>query len=91
MNIKREYFKLSLFNEQVKVQLQLGEKNKLLSRKLIGHRKAFKGITQSIRNDKASIYKQFVYLEHVIEDEFEYIIWKEDGSKEESKRSLSED
>jgi hypothetical protein len=91
MNIKREYFKLSLFNEQVKVQLQLVEKNKLLSRKLIGHRKAFKGITQSIRNDKASIYKQFVYLEHVIEDEFEYIIWKEDGSKEESKRSLSED
>ena len=57
----------------------------------MGHRKAFKGITQSIRNDKASIYKQFVYLEHVIEDEFEYIIKKEDGSEETSIRSLSED
>ena len=73
------------------MQLQLGEKNKIQYRKLIGHRKAFKGITQSIRNDKASIYKQFVYLEHVIEDEFEYIIKKEDGSEETSIRSLSED
>ena len=72
------------------MQLQLGEKNKLLSRKLIGHRKAFKGITQSIRNDRASIYKQFVYLEHVIQDEFEYTIIKNNGSEETSIRSLSE-
>ena len=56
----------------------------------MGHRKAFKGITQSIRNDKASIYKQFVYLEHVIQDEFEYTIIKNNGSEETSIRSLSE-
>ena len=58
-NIKREYFKLSLFNEEVKVQLKLEELavNKKKRRILTGHKKAFKGITQSIRSDKASIYK----------------------------------
>ena len=56
----------------------------------MGHRKAFKGITQSIRSDNASIYKQFVYLDHFIDDEFEYDIIKEDKSREEYTRSLSE-
>jgi hypothetical protein len=41
------------------VQLKLEELavNKKKRRILIGHKKAFKGITQSIRSDKASIYK----------------------------------
>jgi hypothetical protein len=75
-NFKREYFKLSLYNEQVKVKLTLAERTEngttKRSRILTGHRKSFKGIAQSIKNDETQIFKQFVYLDHLIDDEFIY-------------------
>ena len=57
-NFKREYFKLSLYNEQVKVTLRyVVQVSKPVQptnpRKLTGHRKAFKGIIQSIRSDES--------------------------------------
>jgi hypothetical protein len=75
-NLKREYFKLSLYNETVKVKLTLQEREingkPLFQRILTGHRKAFKGIAQSIKNDETQMFKQFVYLDHIIEDELIY-------------------
>ena len=54
-NFKREYIKLSLYNEKVKLKLTyekvpLGETIPN-PRKLAGHRKAFKGVIQSIKSD----------------------------------------
>ena len=40
-NIKREYFKLSLRNEVVKIKIEDG-------RNFVGHKKAFKGVTASL-------------------------------------------
>lgn len=40
-NIKREYFKLSLRNEVIKIKIEDG-------RQFIGHKKAFKGVTASL-------------------------------------------
>ena len=57
-NFKREYFKLSLYNEQVKLKLRYvvkvppSDEPFLNPRKLTGHRKAFKGVIQSIRSDE---------------------------------------
>jgi hypothetical protein len=57
-NFKREYFKLSLHNEQVKLTLtfEVPPKNSGITianpRKLTGHRKAFKGVIQSIKSDE---------------------------------------
>jgi hypothetical protein len=41
-NIRREYFKLSLENEIIKVKID-SDKN------FVGHRKAFKGVTAGIQ------------------------------------------
>lgn len=59
-NFKREYFKLSLYNEQVKVKLTYivtppnwdKNKQKPYPRTLTGHRKAFKGVIESIKSDE---------------------------------------
>lgn len=84
-NLNREYFKLSLFNQKVKLKIILEEKfnargDMILERKLMGHKKAFKGITQSIKIDEAAMQKQFVYLDQIIDSkEFIYVEKPEDA------------
>lgn len=80
-NIKREYFKLSLHNEQVKLKLRINQN--LLNKKqfvFTGHKKAFKGISQGISNDDEKISKDFVFLDQVVDDEFEYNRLNADGT-----------
>jgi hypothetical protein len=77
-NIKREYFKLSLPNVQVKMKLRINE-NRAGNKQFVltGYRfnRTFKGVFLIDWTEK-----MLVYLDHEVEDEFEYNKQNADGS-----------